>query len=169
MKELGVKFTHKNPTMEEDYTITDPVGRVEENARRKATSVDVHNTFVVGSDTVVVYDGEIYGKPLDLDDARRTLNIFSGKRVQVYSGVSIRYNNKILTRYAVSCVLFRNLSKADIDGYVYSGEPMGKAGSFGVQGLGGSLVKKIEGSYSNVVGLPIELLKEMLNEFSVEI
>ena len=166
--QLGLDFTHVAPDVEEEESSLDPVERVEGNARRKAMSVSAPDSVVIGSDTVVELDGQILGKPSDEDEAKVMLASLSGCVHQVYSGLSLVFKGKSVTRHACTKVWFRTLSDKEIDDYVESGEPLDKAGSYGIQGLGRVLVEKIEGSYSNVVGLPLELLEEMLLEFGIK-
>lgn len=163
--QLGLDFTHVASDVEEEESSLDPVERVEGNARRKAMSVSAPDSVVIGSDTVVELDGQILGKPSDEDEAKVMLASLSGCVHQVYSGLSLVFKGKSVTRHECTKVWFRTLSDKEIDDYVESGEPLDKAGSYGIQGLGRVLVEKIEGSYSNVVGLPLELLEEMLLEF----
>ena len=116
---------------------------------------------VIGSDTVVVYDGEVLGKPKDEADAKRMLAMLSGKIHQVYTGVCIVLPNgeKIIDADCTD-VEFECLDENDISKYVATGSPMDKAGAYGIQD--GGIVKRISGSYSNVVGFPCELFKKLL-------
>ena len=122
--------------------------------------------MVIGSDTIVTYNGEIFGKPKDKEDAKRILKKLSGKSHSVISGVVVilNYNPKDETQnklesefYAETEVEFDNLDDDVIDAYVATGEPMDKAGGYGIQAIGGTLVKKINGDYYNVVGFPLNL------------
>ncbi len=120
---------------------------------------------VLGADTVVVLDGEILGKPKDAADARRMLRALSGRAHEVYTGVCMIYTDqngarKRLVDAVCTKVRFHALSEAFITRYIEGGSPMDKAGAYGIQD--GGLVKEIEGSFSNVVGLPVELCKKML-------
>lgn len=121
---------------------------------------------VLGSDTVVAFNGEILGKPKDRDDAVRMLKMLSGNTHEVFTGVCIIYPTKdgVVTRLAADCtkVLFENLTDAQIQAYVDGGSPMDKAGAYGIQD--GGLVQNIQGSFSNVMGLPQELVREMIAE-----
>jgi len=160
-------FTHVAPNVEEDESSLDPVERVEGNAYRKAMSVSASDSVVIGSDTVVELDGKILGKPSDKEEAKIMLTSLSGNLHHVYSGLSLVFKEKRVTRHACTKVWFRTLSYEEIDDYVELGEPLDKAGSYGIQDSDRVLVEKIEGSYSNVVGLPLELLEEMLLEFGI--
>ena len=170
---LGICFNHISPDVEEDNTSMDPIERVERNSLKKAESIqDQHlDSLIIGSDTVVSHGKEIMGKPVDKSDAVNMLRKLSGKCNIVYSGVSVldQRSGKNLTRHAITKVWFNELSEEHIRDYVNSGEPMDKAGAYGIQGLGGELVEMIEGSYSNVVGLPLELLTEMLSDLGISI
>ncbi len=117
---------------------------------------------VIGCDTVVVFEGEILGKPKNGDDAAATLKRLSGKTHYVMTAVCIRTRNKKLTEFEKTEVRFNSLSDEFIRIYVDSGSPLDKAGSYGIQD--GGLVKEYFGSYTNVVGLPVSLVKKMLEE-----
>ena len=123
------------------------------------------NSIVIGCDTMVICGGVIYGKPSDEDDAKRMLLALSGKEHVVVSGVTIGYQKRFLSFSVNTKVTFRNLSDADIDIYCRSGEPLDKAGAYGIQGIGSMLVKKIDGDFYNVVGLPVSEIAENLEGF----
>jgi len=110
---------------------------------------------VLGADTEVVLDGEIFGKPRNSDDAVRMLKRLSGRTHQVLTAVAIRYRNAIEVDLSSSRVTLRRLAAAEIERYVQTGEPLDKAGSYAVQGRAAAFVARIEGSYSGVVGLPL--------------
>jgi septum formation protein len=123
--------------------------------------------LVLGADTVVVIDEEILGQPRDDDDARRMLSLLSGKWHQVITGVALLRRSDVLQTAVGSQktrVLFAELSRAQIDWYVSTGEPRGKAGAYAIQGKGALLIKEIQGDYFNVVGLPVRLVYELLNK-----
>ena len=141
-------------------------------AKTEASNKDTHilkdKFMVIGSDTIVTYDNQIYGKPKNKEDAKRILKVLSGKTHSVISGVVIISNqqsnsinhvkNTCETEfYAETEVEFDNFDDAVIQAYVDTGEPMDKAGGYGIQALGGTLVKKINGDYYNVVGFPLNL------------
>jgi septum formation protein len=119
---------------------------------------------VLGADTVVVVDGAILGKPQDNDDARRMISLLSGRRHEVLTGVSLRRGDRALARVATTAVLFARMSTADVSWYVQSGEGRDKAGAYAIQGLASRFIERIEGSYSNVVGLPVAVVHELLEE-----
>ncbi len=120
---------------------------------------------VLGADTVVAYGGEILGKPKNEEDARRMLTLLSGKAHEVYTGICVLYpakeGYKKICEAVCTRVHFNALSQEQITAYIQSGSPMDKAGAYGIQD--GGLVERIEGSFSNVVGLPVEACKEIIN------
>ncbi len=134
-------------------------------ARRKAEEVaalpEAAGAAVLGADTVVVLDGRILGKPRDEADAAKMLSALSGRTHEVFTGVALVAGGVLRAGCARTEVTFLPLSEAFIRDYVASGSPMDKAGAYGIQD--GGLVEKISGSYSNVVGLPLELCREMLS------
>lgn len=135
-------------------------------AREKALTCqrDWHDSgrLFLGADTTVVVDGCILGKPADADEARAMLARLSGREHQVMSGVALAGPHAVRERVVASRVQLRPLSTAEIDGYVATGEPLDKAGAFGVQGRGAALVAALHGSYTAVVGLPLEAVTDLL-------
>jgi len=129
-------------------------------AEEKARAVD--GELVLAADTTVVLDGEIMGKPEDAADATRMLRTLSGKRHEVLTGVALKRDGAIDSGVASTAVWFAPLTDDEIAAYVASGEPMDKAGSYGIQGLASKFIDRIDGSYSNVVGLPVALVWRML-------
>lgn len=136
-----------------------------------ALCADMSQPAVLGSDTIVVLENQILGKPLDVADAKQTLSELSGRTHTVMTAVALTYKAgesdstlKTSVRLVQTQVRFCALSTADIEAYVASKEPMDKAGSYGIQGLGGCFVAAIEGSYSGVVGLPLVETRELLAE-----
>ncbi|MDM3871732.1 Maf family protein [Porticoccus sp. W117] len=124
---------------------------------------------VLGSDTAVVHGGRILGKPRDQQDAVDTLMSLSNSCHQVLSGIAMVDGQHSVTRYVETSVHFRTLNKQQCQRYWETGEPMDKAGSYGIQGLAAVFVERIEGSYSNVVGLPLAETADLLAEFGIEV
>lgn len=124
------------------------------------------DTYILGSDTIV-YNGRVMGKPKDERDAYEMLKELSGNEHKVISGVSVieTSTGKSVTRHEATIVCFRELSDKEIWNYIASGEPRDKAGSYAIQGIGSLFVKEIKGCYFNVVGLPVQKLNEIMNEF----
>lgn len=125
------------------------------------TSTDA-DTWVLGSDTVVVCQHQILGKPRDFAHSREMLQLLSGNKHQVITAISLLQENTIYTEYVETNVYFRDISDTEISAYWQSNEPQDKAGSYGIQGIGGKFVKRIEGSYSAVVGLPLYETEQLL-------
>ena len=131
------------------------------NARGKALDIwhQKGNTNpIVAADTMVVYDGQALGKPKDEAHAKAMLSMLSGHVHEVKTGLAVVLQGKLHLHVETTKVYFRSLSAKEIDRYVSTGEPMDKAGAYGIQGKGAVLVEKIEGSYDNVVGLPLTAL-----------
>ena len=127
--------------------------------------------LVVAADTIVVLDDNILGKPVDMQDAERMLVMLAGREHRVITGIAIidAATGKSLTSTSVTKVWFRQLTRDEIIAYVNTGEPLDKAGAYGIQEKGALLVDKVEGCYFNVVGLPLSLLNTMLKEFQVNL
>jgi len=113
------------------------------------------NSLVLGSDTAVVVDNEILGKPIDFADCQRMLSMLSGRSHQVITGVAVAHGQEVRSELVVTEVSFKPLSEQEIACYWQTGEPQDKAGAYGIQGIGGQFVTGIRGSYSAVVGLPL--------------
>ena len=120
--------------------------------------------YIIASDTLVEIDGEPLGKPIDEADAVRMLMRLSGNPHRVHSGVAVLHNGKIYSGSDTSTVIFRPFDESEAHAYVMTGEPMDKAGAYGIQGLGGRLVDKVEGEIDTIVGLPCKLLKKLMAE-----
>ncbi|WP_339274285.1 Maf family protein [Paenibacillus sp. FSL W8-0426] len=154
-----------------------PEQTVQELAMRKALAVfrsvegQQRDAVIVGSDTIVVLDGDILGKPADEKDAENMLARLQGRTHRVFTGVACidAISGQSSVHYRQTDVTMKALSEATIRAYVRTGEPMDKAGSYAIQGIGASLVDRIEGCYFNVVGLPLSLLSDMLDGFGVHV
>lgn len=132
----------------------------------KAEAVTVaKNDMVVAADTVVVVDDEILGKPVDEDDARRMLELLSGRTHRVLTGVSVRGGDRTETGVEQAQVTMRFLSVADIAWYLGTGEPLDKAGAYAIQGYGSLFIPEIVGNHSGIVGLPLPLVDALLARF----
>jgi septum formation protein len=129
-------------------------------------SLSRRDAIILGADTAVVVDGDILGKPRDDEDAAAMLARLSGRRHQVMTGVSLRCGAYEVGRVEITDVDFVRLTDADVDWYVKSGEGRDKAGAYAIQGLASRFIPRIEGSYSNVVGLPIACVVELITEIS---
>jgi septum formation protein len=158
---LGVRFTIRVPDVDErPEPDEDPATYVERLARQKATvaaaAPDAHpGEIVLAADTTVVLSGSILGKPTDEADARVTLRALSGRTHQVHTGIAVLAPSGITSSVTTTSVTFRDLSPLEIADYVATGDPLDKAGAYGIQGDAGRFVARLDGSLSNVVGLPM--------------
>ena len=125
--------------------------------------------LIIGADTIVVLDGQVLGKPHNEAHALEMLTALAGREHHVYTGVAVLQDSRELAQVEDTAVWFRDASEAELNRYIATGEPMDKAGAYGIQGRGGLLVSRIEGDYTNVVGLPIVRLASMLAQFSVTV
>ncbi len=117
---------------------------------------------VLAADTIVEVDGEILGKPVDTDDARRMLGRLSGRSHRVHTGVAVRRGERVDVEVVTTIVTFVALTAESIDWYLATGEPFDKAGAYAIQGAGGVFVEAVRGSVSNVVGLPLATVARLL-------
>ena len=141
-----------------------------ENARRKAEDVaakEGSNVPVLGADTVVAVDETILGKPKDETDAVRMLRLLSGRQHFVYTGIVLAYRGKVYEDVVRTAVWVDELSEKEIDAYIATGEPMDKAGAYAVQGIAAKFIPRIDGSFSNVVGLPLHAVKELARKAGI--
>lgn len=129
-------------------------------------------TIILGADTVVAFDGKVLGKPKDTQQAKEMLSMLSDNTHQVFTGVTILYKKqgelKSETFYDKTTVYTYPISDKEIDEYIMTGEPMDKAGSYGIQGIGAKFIKKIDGDYNNVVGLPVSKIYQKIKEIENE-
>lgn len=164
--QMGFSFTVRPAKGEElAHPELTPAQLVEELARQKALEVSAEaasDDVVVAADTVVAIDGVVLGKPRDKAHAAQMLSALSGREHTVYTGVAVKRGETLLVEHETTQVRFRPLTEREIDLYIQTGEPMDKAGSYGIQGYGALLVEGIRGDYFNVVGLPICRLGRML-------
>ncbi len=160
LEQAGVDITVVPSAFDEaSVAPTDPAGYVRLLAREKANDVAERypQHWVIGADTIVTIDGAILGKPVDAAAARDMLQRLSGHEHYVYTGYAIVCKSKMACyeETVKTSVQFKDLSDAEIDWYVQTGEPFDKAGAYAIQGIGTFLIKRINGSYTNVVGLPV--------------
>jgi septum formation protein len=120
--------------------------------------------IIIGADTVVVCDGQVLGKPTSPEHARRILKQLSGRSHEVLTGLCVIHGNTRKVNSSHTVVEFSSLTSQEIDWYVSTGEPLDKAGAYGIQGFGARFVSRVNGCYSNVVGLPLSLLYQMLKQ-----
>ena len=174
LRQIGVSFTVDPADVDErpfpgerpeDYAVRVALDKARVAAARSKNGV------IIAADTIVVVDDTILGKPADRNDAERMLTVLSGRVHRVITGLAVidAADGKTMTNSVVTSVWFRDLSQQEIQSYVAGGEPLDKAGAYGIQGKGALLVKQIEGCYFNVVGLPLSLLGELLRKFGISL
>ena len=173
LKNLGVDFEVFVTDTDESCDLTDPRLLAEELAARKGRAaremllsqgVDLSGKVLIASDTTVSVDGAILGKPTDEEDARRMLHLLEGRSHAVVSGIYLCLDGKEAVSHALTEVEFAPMSESDIDFYVKTGEPFGKAGSYAIQGIAAAWIRGIRGDYFNVVGLPVNRMCELFCE-----
>lgn len=169
LKQIGLTFQVIPSGVGEVNSIChDPLANVQAIALRKARDVAarVEDGIVIGADTQILVDDEVLGKPQDAADAVRMLSKLSGRTHRVITGVALVNAETDLeeTWVETTLVTFRELSEGEVSAYVETGEPMGKAGAYGIQGRAAAFVERIEGCYFNVVGLPLAKLVQKLRK-----
>ena len=177
LSQLGVTFTVCPAKGEELTTKTLPCDIVCELSYQKALEIaKAQNTpcYVIGADTIVSFENQILGKPKDEEDAKRMLSMLSGKTHSVYTGVTFVFIDKAGRTgehcfYEKTDVSMYTLTEEEIDRYISSGDPMDKAGSYGIQGRFAIHIKGIHGDYNNVVGLPVARLYQELRKLGVDV
>lgn len=175
---LGVDIEVLTAPTDEDSDITDPVALTRELAQRKGRAVyelmlasgrdDAESAVIISADTVVCCEGEILGKPRDRADAIRMIRLLSGRDHTVVSGVAVTLGGVTKSDASVTTVRVEEIPESEIERYVDSGEPMDKAGAYGIQGRFSAFVKGIDGCYFSVVGLPVNTLSRLYFEVTGE-
>ena len=170
LTQLGLSFEKAVPGIEElrrpHESAQQYVGRLAREKAQAGVALTAHDLPVLGADTIVILNGEVLEKPRDAAHAAVMLRMLSGNTHQVMTAVALADSQHTLDCLVVTEVTFRTLSDDDITHYVASGEPLDKAGAYGIQGLGGCFVRKINGSYHAVVGLPLVETYELLSNFN---
>ncbi|OUN11012.1 MULTISPECIES: Maf family protein [unclassified Flavonifractor] len=138
-----------------------------EKAQAVAAQADP-NTVVIAADTVVALDGVVLGKPADKEEAFRMLSLLSGNRHQVYTGLTVLRGEQVFSQWEETAVTFRSLTAEEIEAYIATGEPMDKAGAYGIQGYGALFIEGISGDYYNVMGLPVCRLGQILGQLGMD-
>ncbi len=182
LQEWGYEFVVVQPFVTEEFSLTDfPEDVVQNLAKRKALrgvevwrhQKDVEADILLSADTIVVLGERIFGKPVNEEDAREMLRTLSGKTHKVMTAVALAdmgrdsQNLSIETSLDITTVSFRHISDQEIMDYIATGEPMVKAAAYGIQGQAGKFVAWVEGSLTNVIGLPMELLTAKLQEKNI--
>ncbi len=167
---IGVAHEVKPANVDESYVGGEqPEAHAERLARAKAESIaaGLSELLVIAADTIVVIDGKVLGKPTDAADAARMLKMLSGRRHVVMTAVAVAYRGQTVSNIERVSVNFRELGDDEIERYIATGEPMDKAGAYGIQGYGATIVRRIEGDYFAVMGLSLVRLVELLVQIGV--
>lgn len=171
LSKIGVSFTVREPDIDESPNDDEsPAAYVRRLASAKAAAISASaDELVIAADTTVDLDGQILGKPVDERDAAAMLHRLSGRTHRVHTGVSVRRNGTEHVDVCTTLVTFVALDEATVDWYVSTGEPLDKAGAYALQGAGAALVCSVEGSVSNVVGLPLHAVIELAARGGVDL
>lgn len=175
LAQIGIRdFDILVPDVDESFDPSlSPQEIVSSICRRKALAAramaEDESAIILAADTMVFLDGLRLGKPKDPDDAAGMLRALSDRTHEVCTGVTITQGDTIVTRAETTAVTFRALKEHEIAAYIASGDPMDKAGSYGVQGKAALFIRSLRGDYFNVMGLPLHLVGQMLAEFHVEL
>lgn len=162
---LGLEFEIRPAGVDETYIDHEmPADHAERLAREKAVAIagSEPDALVIGSDTIVIIDGDVLGKPRDREEAAAMLMRLSGREHEVYTAVAVVRGERIESALERVRVRFRRLDRTECEEYVATGEPMDKAGAYGIQGFGSALVESIEGDYFAVMGLPVVRTLELV-------
>lgn len=172
LERMGLTFTIVVPDINEHMDrALEPHRLVEAISREKAKAVQTQvgpDAVIIAADTVVALDGALLGKPRDRADAGRMLSALQGRHHQVYTGFTVLRGDRAVTQSEETEVVFRGLTPEEIGQYISTGEPMDKAGAYGIQGYGALLVEGVRGDYFNVMGLPVCALGRVLREFGID-
>jgi septum formation protein len=165
---VGIAHEVRPANIDESYLSGEaPLGHAERLARTKAETIAAWDAVTIGSDTIVVVDGDVLGKPRDEDEAARMLRRLSGRSHIVMTGVAARWRGRTLSGAEQVGVTFRQLSDRDIRAYIATGEPMDKAGAYGIQGYGATIVERVDGDYFAVMGLALNRLVRLLEQLGL--
>ncbi|MDX1490212.1 MAG: Maf family protein [Pseudohongiellaceae bacterium] len=172
LTQIGVAFKLATHTVDEaskpSESAHDYVQRLAVEKAQSVVSQAAHDWPVLGADTAVTIDGQILGKPVDKADAMRMWDLLSGREQIVFSSVAICTAQESAVLVSQSRVRFREITQQEREAYWRSEEPIGKAGAYAIQGLGGLFVTRIEGSYSGIVGLPLHETAVLLERFGIK-
>jgi septum formation protein len=164
----GIAHDVQPANIDESYiTGETPRQHAERLAREKSTAIDAADSVVIGSDTIVVVDGDVLGKPRNRAHAVQMLTRLSGRSHTVMTGVAVRWRGRIVSDLVEVGVTFRPLSAVDVERYVDTGEPMDKAGAYGIQGYGATIVERVDGDYFAVMGLSLNRLVRLMAELGL--
>jgi len=165
---VGITHEVRPADVDERYLAGEaPREHAERLAREKATRIREPGAIVIGSDTIVVVDGDVLGKPTDVADASRMLRRLSGRSHTVITAVAVAWDGRVESDVEEVDVTFHSMSEADISAYIATREPMDKAGAYGIQGFGATIVARVNGDYFAVMGLPLQRLVHVLGRLGL--
>jgi septum formation protein len=165
---IGIEHEVRPANIDESYLDGEtPPEHAERLARGKASAIEEPNAVTIGSDTIVVVDGDVLGKPRDRVHAAEMLRRLSGRSHVVMTGVAVRWRGKLVSGLEEVGVTFRALSDEEIERYIDTGEPMDKAGAYGIQGFGATIVDRVDGDYFAVMGLALNRLVRLFRELGL--
>ena len=172
LEKTGLIFETASSSYEEDMTLALPPKELAMHlsmGKAKAVSAIHQNAIIIAADTFVAYQDQVLGKPHTPEKAKETLEMLSGKSHSIITGFTILdpENDESFSHAVETVVHFKHLTEEEIQNYIATGEPLDKAGAYAIQGLGSELVDRIEGDYSNIVGLPVEEVLKALKNFGV--
>ena len=167
--DFDIAVTQTDETYPEGLTPEETVAHIARGKAEAARALTSPGDIVITADTMVFLGGERLGKPRDAEDALRMLRELSGNRHTVCTGVTVRQDDKLICFTTSSDVYFRALDDEELRSYIATGEPLDKAGAYGIQGLGSLLVERVEGDVFNVIGLPVMPLSRVLREFGIDL
>ena len=168
---IGIPHEVMPADIDESYTVGEPaIAHAERLAREKGQVIAAEHpeALVVSADTIVVIDGLVLGKPRDEHDAARMLGLLSGRTHTVFTAVAVSRHGRTESTVESVAVTFRDLTEAEIEAYIATGEPMDKAGSYGIQGFGATIVERIDGDYFAVMGLALTRLVLLMRRLGIE-
>lgn len=171
LRQIGLDFSVRAANISESMEgLGTPEEAVRKISERKARAISASpEDTVLAADTIVVVDNEILGKPKNTDDARRMLHLLSGRSHRVMTGFTVLHGEEQFSHTEITDLTFRPLGDAEIDAYIETGDPMDKAGAYGIQGLAALFVTGIRGDYFNVMGLPLCALAPVLRRFGIPV
>lgn len=165
---VGIDHVVQPANIDETYLAGEtPPQHAERLAREKAARIDEPGAVTIGSDTIVVVDGDVLGKPRDRAQAAEMLRRLSGRSHVVMTGVAVRFDGRTASGLEEVGVTFRRLSDDDIERYIDTGEPMDKAGAYGIQGFGATIVERVDGDYFAVMGLALNRLVGLCRDLGI--
>ncbi|KKR21095.1 MAG: Septum formation protein Maf [Parcubacteria group bacterium GW2011_GWE2_39_37] len=174
LEQIGLQFEVRPSEYEEDMSLmTDPFALVKFLALKKAEDVARHyeDAIIIAADTFVIYDGKFLGKPKDKEEAKKMLETLSGQFNTIVTGFAVIdcKTGQVINEFDQAKVKMIELTGQEIDQYIATGQPLDKAGAYGVQGMGALIIERVEGDYNNILGLPLARLYSVLKEFGVRV